>query len=216
MLDNGQQDRFNRAIEVRMDHAVGRQQVDGDTTLSGRVLLVGKRQRVLDELAAALTRLGLYVREETDVERAASLDASAYDVVAVGRAVTGSKRTDLIRRLRATNPRIKVVEGLAPITGLLVAQVEEALTSPGPDASVVGKASLETINERVVLTLRRACETSVVLHRLDMMYRAHETRVHDGPLMRGKNFLPVRGRISRGERFLVVRANGETTVHPTR
>lgn len=199
-----------------MDHAVGRLQVDGDTTLSGRVLLVGKRQRVLDEVAADLARLGLHVREETDLEQAAALDGSNFEVMAVGRAITGTKRTELVSRLRAVNPRIKVVEGLAPIAPVLVAQVEEALTSPGRDASVVGNASLETVNSRVVVTLRRACEAQVVLHRLDMFYRAHETEVHSGPLVRGKNFLPVGGRITHGERFLVVRAKGETTVHPAR
>lgn len=190
--------------------------MDGDTTLSGRVLLVGKRQRVLDEVAAELSRLGLYVHEETDVAQAAALDGSNYEVLAVGRAISGSKRTELISRLRALNPRLKVVEGLAPITPVLVAQVEEALTSPGRDASVVGSVSLETVNSRVVITLRRACETQVVLHRLDMFYRAHEIEVHRGPLVRGKNYLPVDGRITHGERFLVVRAKGETTVHPAR
>lgn len=190
--------------------------MDGDTTLSGRVLLVGKRQRVLDEVAAELARLGLHVREETDLAQAAELDGSSFDVLAIGRAITGSKRTELVSRLRSVNPRLKVVEGLAPIPPVLVAQVEEALTSPGPDAGVVGNASLETVNSRVVVTLRRACETRVVLHRLDMLYRAHEIEVHDGPLVRGKNFLPVGGRITHGERFVVVRARGETTVHPAR
>ncbi|HEX6195208.1 MAG TPA: hypothetical protein VFZ37_04825 [Jiangellaceae bacterium] len=214
MLDKGAQDLFNQASGAKMDHAVGRRQVDGDTTLSGRVLLVGKRQRVLDEVAAGLRRLGLYVHEETDVAQAAALDGANYEVLAIGRAISSSKRSELISRLRKVNPRLKVVEGLAPITPLLVAQVEEALTSPGPDASVVGKATLETVNSRVVLTLRRPCETQVVLHRLDMFYRAHEIEVHHGPLVRGKNFLPVGGRITHGERFLVVRAKGETTVHP--
>lgn len=197
-----------------MDYAVGRLTVDGNTTLSGRVLLVGKRQRVLEEVGANLARLGLHVREETDVSQAVTLDGSSFEVVVVGRSVTGGKRSELVSRLRAVNPRLVVVEGLAPIPPLLVAQVEEALTSRGPDTSVVGNATLETVNSRVVLTLRRASETQVLLYRLDMFYRAHEIEVHNGPLVRGRNFLPVNGRIAHGERFLVVRARGETRVHP--
>lgn len=189
--------------------------MDDDATLSGRVLLVGKRARVLDQLSDALRQLGLSVREETDVDRVGShIDGSNFDVVAVGRAITGSRRDELIRGLRAGNPGIRVVDGLAPITSLLVAQVEEALTSPGRDAGIVGNAALETVNSRVVVTLRRAAEARVVLHRLDMLYRAHEMRVYDGPLVRGRNYLPVKGRITHGERFLVVRAGGETSVHP--
>jgi hypothetical protein len=189
--------------------------VKGDATLSGRVLLVGKRARILDQLADELSRLGLQVREETDLDRVRTqVDGSTIDVLAIGRAITGAKRDELVRGLRSSNPRLRVVEGLAPITPLLVAQVEEALTSPGRDASIVGNAALETVNSRVVVTLRRAADTEVILHRLDMLYRAHEHQVHQGPLVRGRNFLPVGGRIHRGERFLVVRAGGQTSVHP--
>ena len=186
-----------------------------ETSLSGSVLLVGRRARVLDQLAHELGRLGLYVREETDVERARSqIDGATVDVLAVGRAVKKERRESLVRALRAQNPRLKVVEGLAPITSLLVAQVEEALTAPSRDARIVGDATLEAVNTRIVVTLRKAAEASVVLHRLDALYRAHEMAVYDGPLVRGRNYLPVKGRYRHGERFLVVRAAGETSVHP--
>jgi DNA-binding response OmpR family regulator len=188
--------------------------VTADSTLSGRVLLVGKRARILDQLADDLTRLGLHVREETDVERARTqIDGATVDVVAVGRAIKPAQRDRLVQALRAKNPRIRVVQGLAPVTPLLVAQVEEALTSPGRDAGIVGTAAFETVNTRVVIVLRRAAETTVDLHRLDMLYRAYEQRIHSGPLERGRNFLPVSRRFHRGERYLVVRAAGQTSVH---
>ena len=189
--------------------------VMADSTLSGRVLLVGKRARILDQLADELTRLGLHVREETDLDRAqAQIDGATIDVVAVGRAIKPSQRDRLVQALRARNPRLRVVQGLAPITPLLVAQVEEALTSPGPDARIVGNATLEAVNARAVIMLRRAAETTVDLHRLDMLYRAHEDRVYAGPLERGRNFVPVGRKFHRGERYLVVRASGQTSVHP--
>lgn len=186
-----------------------------DSSLSGRVLLVGKRARILDQLADDLTRLGLHVREETDIDRARTqIDGASVDVVAVGRAIKPAQRDLLVQSLRAKNPRLRVVQGLAPITPLLVAQVEEALTSPGRDARIVGTAALETVNSRVVVMLRRAAETSIDLHRLDMLYRTHQHRVYSGPLERGRNFLPIKGRFQRGERYLVVRAAGQTSVHP--
>jgi hypothetical protein len=187
--------------------------VTADSTLNGRVLLVGKRARILDHLADALTRLGLHVREETDVERARQVNGSHVDVVAVGRAIRASQKDTLIRSLRAQNPRLRVVEGLAPITPLLVAQIEEALTAPARDVRVVGSAALEMVNRRVVVTLRRPAESRVDLHRLDLLYRAHEMQVYRGPLERGRNYLPLKGRFHRGERYLVVRAAGETSVH---
>jgi hypothetical protein len=116
--------------------------------------------------------------------------------------------------LRARNPRLRLVQGLAPITPLLVAQVEEALTTPSRDARVVGGAHLEVPYHRIVVVMRRAAEATVVMHRLDLMYRAHETNIHRGPLARGRNFLPIKGRHVRGERYIVVRAAGQTSVHP--
>lgn len=189
--------------------------VTADSALNGRVLLVGKRARILDQLADALTTLGLHVREETDLERARThINGASVDVVAVGRAIRANQRDALIRTLRAQNPRLRVVDGLAPIPTLIVAQIEEALTAPARDARLVGNAALETANKRVVVTLRRPAEASVDLHRLDLLYRAHQMQVYRGPLERGRNYLPLKGRYHRGERFLVVRAAGETSVYP--
>jgi hypothetical protein len=188
--------------------------VTADFSLDGRVLLVGKRARVLDHLANALTRLGLSVREETDLDRARKIDGVTVDVLAVGRAIKPAQRDELYRALRARNPRLQLVQGLAPITPLLVAQVEEALTTSSRDVRVVGGAHLEVPYQRIVVVMRRAVDATVVMHRLDLMYRAHETIIHRGPLARGRNFLPIKGRHLRGERYLVVRAAGQTSVHP--
>lgn len=168
----------------------------------------------MDEVADGLRRRGLYVREETDARRARThVDGATVDVLAMGRSVKQDKRDELVRTLRTRNSRLRVVNGLAPITGLLIAQVEEALTSPGREGRIVGDAALEIVNSRVVVTLRRPAETTVDLYRLDMLYRAHEVRVYDGPLVRGRNFLPLGGRYGHGDRFLVVRANGQVSVH---
>src|SRR5688572_12331508 len=97
------------------------------TTVSeqaARVLLVGRRPRVLDELGRALRSVGMHVREETDVDRVRrGIDGSTVDVLALGRAVPGSIRDGLVAALRARNPLVKVVDGLVPITAVLVAQV---------------------------------------------------------------------------------------------
>jgi hypothetical protein len=186
-----------------------------DPSLNGRVLLVGKRARILDHLADALTRLGLHVREETDINRARSqIDGATVDVLAVGRTIKPAHRDELFRTLRAKNPKLRLVEGMAPITPLIVAQIEEALTTPSRDARAVGSAYLEIPNRRIVVTMRKAAESVVVMHRLDLLYRAHEMNVHQGPLARGRNYLPVRGKYQRGERYIVVRAAGQTSVHP--
>ena len=180
---------------------------------TGRVLLVGKRERVLDRLAEALRAEGLLVSEETDFDRVRTIDGSSIDVLALGRAVTGARREGLVAALRARNPGLRVVDGLAPITPLLVAQVQEALTTPGVDSRIVAAAGVEIADRSVAISLRRPADVTVVYHRLDALYRAHEQQLHSGPLGRGNHWFPVKGTVTRGERFLVVRADGQTTVH---
>ncbi|PSL03227.1 hypothetical protein CLV30_108139 [Haloactinopolyspora alba] len=180
-----------------------------------RVLLVGKRVRVLDELGTALRAVGMVVREETDVDRATTgIDGASVDVLALGRTFTGSKRDRIVTALRAQNPRLKVVEGLAPIPELMVAQVREAVGTPDRDNRIVGAAAYERGDNSIVLILRRAANLDVTLYRLDPMYRVHRLEAFTGPLGPGKQRLPLGRRVGRGERFLVVQADQETTVHP--
>lgn len=189
-----------------------------NTTQTVRVLLVGKRARILDELGRALRDEGLSVREETDVDRARQsigqgAGGAAVDVLALGRAVNAAKRDDLVMTMRAANPRVKIVDGMAPIAPLLIAQIHEALDTPPPGARIVEGAVYEPSDNRFVVALRRPATVEVTLHRLDPLYRAIEIEIYRGPLGRGRQHLPILRRIGRGELFLVVRADSETTVH---
>jgi hypothetical protein len=180
-----------------------------------RVLLVGKRVRVLDELGRALRQAGMVVREETDVDRVqAGVDGASVDIVALGRTFSPAKRDRLVSALRMQNPSLRVVQGLAPIPSLVVAQVQEAVTAPNRDDRIVGAAAHERGDNSIVLILRRPAHVDVTLLRLDPVYRVHHLDVYTGPLDKGKQRLPLGRRIGRGERFLVVQADGEVTVHP--
>lgn len=179
-----------------------------------RVLIVGKRVRVLDELADALRHVGMVVHEETDIERVrSSVDGSTIDILALGRTFSAAKRDRIVSALRAQNPGLRVVEGLAPIPALVVAQVQEVVTAPNRDTRIVGAAAYERGANKIVLILRRPARTQVALYRLDPFYRVHQTDVFSGSLDRGRQALPLGRRVGRGERFLVVESDGETTVH---
>lgn len=179
-----------------------------------RVLIVGKRVRVLDELGNALRQVGMVVREETDVERIRSdVNGATIDILALGRTFGASKRDLIVSSLRAQNPTLRVVEGLAPIPMLMAAQVQEVITAPNRDTRIVGAAAYERGGNSIVLILRRRARAHVTLFRLDPLYRVHEADVFTGSLDRGRQVLPLGRRVGRGERFLAVEADGETTVH---
>lgn len=174
-----------------------------------RVLLVGKRERVLDEAGELLGNAGLQVHIETDIETVKSTyDGANLDLLAVGRAIRRAKREDLVTALRLQKPTLKVVDGFAPIVPILVAQVHEALLD---DIPVVGDAAFEDANNRVVLVINRHADVSVTLYRLDPLHRAHEVPVYVGPLDRGTHNLPLLKQLSsRGERFLVVKSEEQS------
>ncbi|AYY14430.1 hypothetical protein EF847_18760 [Actinobacteria bacterium YIM 96077] len=181
---------------------------------SARVLLVGKRVRVLDELGRSLQHLGMEAIQETDLERARnSIDGSSVDVVALGRAVRGAKREALVSALRAQNPSLKVVDGLAPIPQLLVAQIQESLSTPSGDARIVNSAVYEQVNNRVVLMMQRSADVTVTMLRLDLMHRLHQMPIFVGRLGDGRQNIPIGRKIGRGERFLVVQADEQTSAH---
>ncbi len=185
-----------------------------ETGTPARVLLVGKRVRVLDELRAALRAAGMTVHAETDFDRlTTAIDGTSVDILTIGRKFSGSRSERVISALRAQNPDLRVVQALAPIPELVVAQVQEAATTPPPDVRIVGAAAYERGDNSIVLILRRTANIDVSLYRLDPMYRVHRLDAFTGPLSGGRQRLPLGRRVGRGERFLVVRADGETTVH---
>ncbi|MGH8827718.1 MAG: hypothetical protein ACRDVZ_09030, partial [Jiangellaceae bacterium] len=153
------------------------------------------------------------VRTETRVDAVlGSPPGFVPDVVALGRAVNAAKRERVIAAIRSRNPHLRVVDGMAPITALLVAQVQEAITVPDSAERLVERAMFESAGNRVVLHLSRAALVEVTMHRLDPLYRAHELRVFDGQLGPGRHNLPIAGRVGRGERYVVVRGDGQTAV----
>lgn len=181
-----------------------------DSQHPARVLLVGKRERVLDEAGAFLRADGLLVHEETDIEKVKSTyDGFSLDILVLGRSVRQAKREDLVATLRVQNPKLSVVYGYAPIVPIFVAQVREAVSVTG--APIVGDAAFENANNRVVLVMNQQADVSVTLYHLDTWQRTHEVPVYVGPLNRGTHNLPLFKPLSRrGERFLVVKADHQT------
>lgn len=185
-----------------------------DTSYLARVLLVGKRARILDDVGQELRAAGLHVREETDIDLATkTVDGTSVDVVAVSRAFRNAKREELVVRIRSQNPQVRVVDGLAPLTPVVVAQVLEAALDEG-SGKIVGDAAFEDANNRLVLVMNQHANVGLTLHRLDGWHRAHEVPVYDGPLDRGIHNLPLFKKFGGGERFLVAHADGHATARP--
>ena len=104
---------------------------------------------------------------------------------------------------RATNPDVTFVDGLAPITPLLVAQFEQALDRRPTQERRLGDV---TVSEgRIELELRGAACVRVTAYRLTRLYRTHTERLPDDRLTPGTHRLNLRPRIADAKEAFVVR-----------
>jgi hypothetical protein len=92
--------------------------------------------------------------------------------VAFGRAVGEADRDRMKEAFTAANPDVAYVDGLAPITPLLVAQFEEALDRRSETERKIG--TLVAAGGRIELELRAPTRVVVTAYRLTRLYRTRD------------------------------------------
>lgn len=183
--------------------------------VGAQILLVGKRMRSLEHLGDLLRQRGLVVREQTDARDVRLLpDSTGYDAVFLSRGLRRSAVERLISTVKQLNANVRVIHALTPLIPVMLAQVEQAIGPSAASGRITAEATFEIANNRVVLILRESAVVEVALHRLDGLYRAQHIPVYAGELTQGRHNLPIIRRVGPGERYVVVRAGGQTTVHP--
>jgi hypothetical protein len=94
------------------------------------VLLIGKSQLVLDESVAGLRDLGYNADATNDFsDITPRFGVEKIDLVVFGGQVPPDRKDELEEEIRAINPHVIFVQGLAGIPGLIAGQVEAALTA---------------------------------------------------------------------------------------
>jgi hypothetical protein len=112
-----------------------------------------------------------------------------------------------MRSGQPTRP-VAFVDGLAPITPLLVAQFEQALDRRPEDERRLGDV---TVSEgRIQFELRSQVRVRVTVYRLTRLYRTRTEQLLDELLAPGIHTVDLRPRIARAkEAFAVVRADDD-------
>jgi hypothetical protein len=125
-----------------------------------RVLIVGKSQAVLCDTVALLCSKA-YAAAGTDHfdDVLTDFDVSRYDVVVFGGQVPVATREELTRDMLAANPGVVIVQGLAGIAGLIVAQVEGAVAPQGED--VERALAFDADSRRLTLLLAQPREVAM-------------------------------------------------------
>jgi hypothetical protein len=171
-----------------------------------RALLIGKRASVLTSLQWGLREVGIEADLTQDLTGAGVDGLSRYDAVAFGRAVTKVDRARIKALFAAANPSAVFIDGLAPVTPLLVAQFEEALS--GLDASERRLGQITAAVGRLDFELRAQAHVLVLTYDLTFLYGTRMRQLLDEALDAGRHHVSLgRSRWVR-EVFAILRADG--------
>ncbi|KPI19911.1 hypothetical protein OK074_7713 [Actinobacteria bacterium OK074] len=180
-----------------------------------RVLLIGARAAVLGKLAAALRTIGIGADIAHDVSDVAADELHGYDAVAFGRGVDERERAAVRASFARAGADPAYVEGLAPITPLLVAQIQHALERrPAGPRRLTGLTATGT---EALVEVAVTCRVRVTGYRLDRLSRTHTHEAFDGVLEPGRHRIALDPKAARGASFAVARTTGSvlvTTVTP--
>jgi hypothetical protein len=171
-----------------------------------RVLLIGKRASVLTSLQSALREVGIEADLAQDVTAVRPDGLRRYDAVAFGRAVKEDDRARMRAVFTTANPSAIFIDGLAPITPLLVAQFEEALGALEAREKQIGHVRASV--DRLEFELRVPARMRAAAYNLTLLYRTRILQLLDRRLDAGPHHLPL-ARQSRWaqEVFVVLRAD---------
>ncbi len=140
-----------------------------------------------------------------DVSGADRCQLRQYAAVAFGRAVGEADRSRMKARFRAPNPQVVYVDGLPPITPLLVAQFEEALDRRSETERKI--RAVAVANGRIELELRAPTRVLLTAYRLTRLYRTRTEQLVDERLQSGRLTVVVLQRLVRTRQpFAVARA----------
>lgn len=168
-----------------------------------RVLSIGASKRVLTKFSKALDKEGFiaqWTNNYDNVEQTTQqFHALNFDVIAFGRGVSDKNRKIFKERFSAQHPAISFVDGLAPITNLLIDQIKLALK---PREST--KLSIAfSPGGNVEINSGNAVFLTAKLYRLNWLFQKQEKIIFN-EFCNGKTIIVPK---QRGKRFLVVKEN---------
>lgn len=174
------------------------------------VLLIGKRAKVLEPLADSLRKDNHTVLLTNDFTNLDNLPTIAVDVVAFGRALTKEQKGAIEKRYLKNNPKLAFVHGRAPITELLNAQINAAITAQQNSSRVSG-LSYDRSSHQLEIDLSRPSDVRIEAWWLTWLYGSkHLLLLPKTALPKGRQSVTV-GKVPTSA-SLIIRVANETYV----
>lgn len=141
-----------------------------------KVLLIGRNPTVLANLESALMDEGFSVETTSLIERASQeFNAADFDLIAFGRGIDAPTNARLRDSFSAQNPTIHFVDGLAPVTSLLVKQIKLTLSEkPGNEQVITGFAGQQKESLQLAVSTSRDCQLTIDLYQLDAVHNTQQ------------------------------------------
>lgn len=174
------------------------------------ILTIGASTKILQNLSDELRRCGYRTETFNEYHNLDLMEETFkyryFDVVAFGRALSDPDLERLTSFFRQSNPKVKIVKGMAPIIPLLLAQIEEAANN---NSMVSTKITMVSSNEMEV-DAPASNDIAVTFYHLNWLYKKSITVIysgtHDGEKLR--LILPKKT----GSRFISINVDGKITL----
>ncbi|RIV25527.1 hypothetical protein DYU11_09530 [Fibrisoma montanum] len=175
------------------------------------ILLIGQRRSVLSALADALAEDNLQATYTTAITTVhLDFNGSDYALVAFGRGVSSQQQATIRSAFTAQNPRIRFVEGIAPIIPLLKDQIRISLAQQPNQVPLLSKFDYTlTYALRVLVDVRHNCSVTLTIYHLNSFFKSSRQALLTRRLTAGKHILSVdRKQLGNfGTNFLVLTIN---------
>ncbi|GAB3785094.1 hypothetical protein GCM10028818_46240 [Spirosoma horti] len=141
-----------------------------------RILLIGRNPIVLANLSAALTNEGFEVQTTGLVEQASKqFDAIDFDLIAFGRGIDEEMKALLKADFLTKKPTVHFIDGLAPVTSLLVKQIKQTLANTTAFNKTLIRFVRQPADDLLIdVTVTVACQLSITLYQLDAVHHTEQ------------------------------------------
>jgi hypothetical protein len=163
-----------------------------------RVFMVGKSDKVMEQMAADMGPEFEVTHTEKVSRAREEFDPEKYDVVILGRALKGPDREALLGTVSDPRAGLPVITSLAPCGQLSAAHAKAAISEARPEAKILKVSGVDAHHVRFHLT--RPADVTVTLYTLSMMqYLLKVKPIFSGPLPAGSHEIEIPRTI--GDRF---------------
>ncbi|MXV51359.1 hypothetical protein GS399_10295 [Pedobacter sp. HMF7647] len=161
------------------------------TYIGKRILAIGTKASVLVQFVGKLQKEGFVTSHSANLKTVLTdFNGKDFDLIVIGRGIKKQQKDLLSDAFKKQNAGVKIVNGLAPITNMLLEQVKQTFIDDAYRKELV----LNFDNNHLEITCDFRTEHTLIIkeYSLNWLYQARETILFQASLVKGKFTSPVK------------------------